>query len=93
MPRPSYKQLYVEEQKKREKVAQQTKKEMKALMKQVEDVQAVAQPLIEGHEYSAREAMYIQQIAELQQERFRLLNKIEDLEVDIAAANAILNKK
>ncbi len=93
MPRPSYKQLFEEEKKKREKVAKQTKKEMKALMKQVEDVRAVAQPLIEGHEYSAREAMYIQQIAELQQERFRLLNKIEELQVDIAAANAVLNKK
>ena len=83
MPRPSYKQLFEEEKKKREKVAQQTKKEMKALMKQVEDVRAVAQPLIEGHEYSAREAMYIQQITELQTEvnRLRTILDMHDLAV------------
>lgn len=80
MARPAYKALYEQEKAKRERAAAVTKKEMREVRDRAEDEKKIARTIVENNtEWGAREAIYIQQVAELQDEIRRLQGIIASL--------------
>lgn len=79
MPRPSYKQLFEEEKKKRAKVAEETKKVMRNLRKETDNMKEQARMIIEGSDSGAREVVYLAKISELQRRVLWLEQKVADL--------------
>lgn len=93
MPRPSYKQLYLEEKAARDRQRGQSQKVMDELRAKKKEYIERAELALSSGDIDAKELVYLERISELQAEVRRLVNKIDDMQIDIAAANAIINKK
>lgn len=81
MPRPSYKQLYLEEKAKRAEVAEKTKGVMRENFAKVKEAKERAALVLENQDKDRQtmEIIYLERIAELQREVTRLQHRVADL--------------